>query len=256
MKLDTIITVLRLKFPEIYFVYTPEIVSNTIIMRCYIPHSIIKPPSTGMSISVIEELLNRINNTVIRGVPNILHTEIIDVVKSIIDENGSIQTEKVYAISTLGTNLEAVLENPFIDKYRTQTDSIKEYEEMYGIEAARNKIINEIRKTMDSGNVIREHTTIFGDEMTYSGQVTSIQKTGLQIREMSNVLLRLSFQSPIQVIQNAAVNSLVDNISGISGPLMCGQTVNVGTCYNDVSIDRDFVESHVKQIGSKIEDLL
>src|SRR6185436_5079841 len=112
---------------------------------------------------------------------------------------------------------------------------------MYGIEATREKIIREIRKTMDSDDVTRKHTSVFADEMCYAGKQSSIQKTGLQIREMNNISLRVSFQSPIQVLEHAAANGLVESINSVSAPLINGQTPNIGTCYNNVSIDEQFV---------------
>ncbi len=255
MKLDTIITKLRIKYPELFLVYTPEN-ADTIIIRAYITQGMIKIPNAGFNESLILDLAGKISKTVIRGVKGITYTEVMHIAKSEVQEDGSISTTKVYGITTLGTNLEDVLENPFVDKYRTQTNSVTEFEEMYGIEAARQKIITEIRKTMSSDDVTREHTSVFGDEMTYSGRLSSIQKTGLQIREANNITLRLSFQSPIQVIENAAVNNITDTIGGISGPLINGQCPSLGTTYNGVFIDENFVENYLKNLGQNIEDNL
>jgi DNA-directed RNA polymerase beta' subunit len=254
MKLDTIIAKLQLKYPEIHLVYTPE-TANHIIIRAYITHSMIKIPSSGFSEALIIELVKKISKTIIRGIPRITYTEVVDIAKSEIKSDGSVETIKIYGISTLGTNLEEVLDNPYVDKYLTQTNSITEYEDMYGIEAARQKISYEIAKTF-SGGAIKEHIDIFSSEMTYSGRLSSIQKTGLQIREAKNVTLRLSFQSPIQVIENAAVNNITDEISGISGPLINGQSPDLGTCYNDVLINESFVESQMKSSKINIQDEL
>jgi DNA-directed RNA polymerase II subunit RPB1 len=254
MKLDTLITKLRLKYPDMFIMYSPEN-SDKIIIRCYISNNMIKNPAAGFSESIIFDLVKKINSTVIRGVKGITYAKVIPVAKSEINPDGSISNAQVFGITTIGSNLEDVLDNPYIDKYRTQTDSIKEFEDMYGIEATREKIIREIRKTMNSADVVRAHTSVFADEMVYSGASTSIQKTGLQVREMSNVTLRLSFQSPIQVIENAAVNGLVDQIGSVSGPLVVGQTPNIGTCYNNVSINEEFVQDYFKNLNADIDDI-
>jgi DNA-directed RNA polymerase beta' subunit len=255
MKLDTIITKLRMKFPELFIVYTPEN-ADRVIIRAYITQGMLKIPATGFTESLVRDLSKKIAKTVIRGVKRITYTEVITVAKSEIQTDGSISSTKVYGIYTSGTNMEDVLENPYVDKYRTQTNSIAEFEEMYGIEAAMHKIITEIRKTMSSDNVIREHSGIYASEMTYTGTVSSIQKTGLQAREPSNVTLRLSFQSPIQVVEHAALNNLTDTISGISGPLINGQSPNVGSLYNGVSLDENFIQNYLKNLGRRIEDEL
>lgn len=254
MKLDTLITKLRLKYPDMFIMYSSEN-SEHIIVRCYIATSMFKVPISGFNEGIVFDLVKKINATVIRGVKNITYAKVITIAKSSIDTDGSISNSQVFGISTIGSNLEDVLENPYIDKYRTQTDSIKEFEDMYGVEATREKIIREIRKTMNSADVVRAHTSVFADEMVYGGLSTSIQKTGLQVREMSNVTLRLSFQSPIQVIENAAVNGLVDQISGTSGPLVMGQAPNIGTCYNNVSINESFVEKYFANLSADIDDI-
>jgi len=235
MKLETIIIKLRSLFPEIFFIYTPENYDE-IIIRCYLQTNIIK---NFITLKDVIDISEQINISVIRGIKDILSTEVIKLIKSYSDDDNSIKTKIVYAIKTSGSNLEDVLNNEYIDKYKTQTDSIKEFEEMYGIEATRNKIIIELRKAME--DVSKEHCSIYADEMTYSGNITSIQKTGLQKREMNNITLRLSFQSPIQVVENAAVDGLINNISGISGPLILGTSPKIGTTYNKVLINENFI---------------
>jgi DNA-directed RNA polymerase II subunit RPB1 len=237
MKLETIITILRKLFPDIFFIYTPEN-SDELIIRGYIKNTISK---NMIDTEMVIEISNQINNSVIRGIKDILSTEITKLIKSYITLDGEIDTKIVYAIVTTGSNLEDILSNGYIDIYKTQTDSIIEFEDMYGIEAARNKLIIELRKAMES--VSREHCSIYADEMTYSGHITSIHRTGLQKREMSNITLRLSFQSPIQVVENAAIDGLINNINGISGPLILGTSPNIGTSYNKVLINENFIDS-------------
>lgn len=253
MKLDTIITQLRIQHPDIYFIYTPENADH-IVVRCYITHTLIKSTSSLSEETQMMEILRKLSNTVIRGVDNIINTHVINVAKSRVNEDGSIETIKVFGIATQGTNLEEIYDNPYVDIYRTQTDSIIEFEEMFGVDAARNKIIAELHKTMNSGDVIRTHTTLFGDEMTYSGSVTSIQKTGLQKREASSIALRLSFQSPIQIIEAAAEAASTDIINGISAPLILGTSPILGTSYNDVCINTEFVETYYKNLNKSLDE--
>lgn len=255
MKLDTLITKLRIKYPDMFIVYSPEN-SDKIILRCYIANTMIKVPPSGFTESIIFELVKKINRTIIRGIKGITYAKVIQVAKSEILEDGSISSAQVFGISTVGSNLEDVMDNPYVDKYRTQTDSIKEFEAMYGIEATREKITREIRKAMDSDNVTRMQTSIFSSEMTSGEFSTSIMRSGLQQREHGNVSLRLSFQSPIQVIENAAVNGMVDNISGISAPLTVGQTFSFGTAYNNCSINEAFVENSYKNLSADIDNEL
>lgn len=249
MKLETIITILRIKYPAVFFVYTPENVDN-IVIRCYVRNSVAKGRSAKINEDFIINMMMEMRRTVIRGIRGIKSTNVINIVKSYVKDDGAIATRITYGISTTGTNLEDVMDNTFLDRHNTHTDSIIEFADMFGIDAARQKIIHELRKTMSS--VSKEHCTVYADEMTYSGQVTSIQRTGLQKREMNNVSLRLSFQSPIQVIENAATDGLIDKISGISGPLILGTSPNIGTTYNKIIVNEPFVDNYHKTKGKSI----
>ena len=251
MKLETIITVLRIKYPAIFFVYTPENVDEVVI-RCYVRNSITKHGTTTINETFVIGLMQEIRKVVIRGVRGIKSTAVINIVKSYIKEDGSIATKVSYGIETVGSNLEDILNNQYIDRYKSQTDSILEFESIFGIEAARHKIINELRKEMS--DISKEHCTIYADEMTYSGHVTSIHRTGLQKREMNNVTLRLSFQSPIQVIENAATDGLIDKISGISGPLILGTSPNIGTTYNKIIVNEQFIDEFHATNSKNIDD--
>ena len=253
MKLETVITELRNVFPAIFFVYTPENVDK-IVIRCYIRNTITKHGLVGITETFIINLMGNIRQTVIRGVSGIKSTDIINVVKSNINDDGSISTKVTYGIKTVGSNLGEILNNPYLDKYRSQTDSVIEIESIFGIEAARHKIINELRVEMS--DISKEHCSVYADEMTYSGHVTSIHRTGLQKREMNNVTLRLSFQSPIQVIENAATDGLIDKIGGISGPLILGTAPNIGTTYNKIILSENFINNYDKKLSQKVDDEL
>lgn len=252
MKLETIIIAIKKQYPDMYLVYTPEN-SDSIFLRCYPRAIMFKKESKRYYEDNIAPLQEDIRKVIVRGIKDLISADVVTVIKTVRQKDGSLAREKVFGIATLGTNMPEVLTNPYIDPYRTQSDSVIEIERMFGIVAARNKIINELIATL--GNLNKFHCTIFADEMTYSGNVTSIQKTGLQKREMANITLRLSFQTPVQVIQEAAVNGLVDRIGGISGPLIMGTNPLCGTTYNHFILNEDFIARNKKSLSEAIDDL-
>jgi DNA-directed RNA polymerase beta' subunit len=251
MKLETIILAIKKEYPGVFLVYTPEN-ANEVFIRCYIRSSMFRE-SRMFYEDYIFPLMENIRNVIVRGIEGLISTEVIDVIRTVEQKDGSLERTKIYGIFAIGTNLPEVLENPYIDPHRTQSDSIDEVEQIFGIVAARNKIMNELTATLKS--LSNFHCSIFADEMTHSGKVTSIQKTGLQKREMANITLRLSFQTPVQVIQDAAINSLTDRISGISGPLVMGTSPKIGTTYNSVSVNEDFIKKNVKSLETVLEEL-
>lgn len=252
MKLETIIMAIKKRFPDLYLIYTPEN-AEKIFVRCYPRSVMFKKASKKYFEDNIMPLNEEIRSVIVRGIKDLISTDVITVIKTVEQKDGSLKREKVYGIATLGTNLPEVLTNQYVDPYRTQSDSVVEMERVFGVVAARNKIMNELVATLEQLN--KFHCSIFADEMTFSGSVTSIQKTGLQKREMANITLRLSFQTPVQVIQEAALNGLVDRIGGISGPLVMGTNPLCGTTYNRLSVNEDFIKDNVKTLETVLEDL-
>jgi hypothetical protein len=125
---------------------------------------------------------------------------------------------------------------------------------MYGIEAARNKIVDELMKILE-GKSNYEHASIYADEMSYNGHVTSIQRSGLGKREVDNVMLRATFGSPIQVITSAAINSQTDHLYGMSAPLVMGTVPKYGTTFNDVCISNEEIVRLNQTLDNLVDEL-
>jgi DNA-directed RNA polymerase beta' subunit len=244
--------VLKKKYPHTHIVYTPENTSQ-IIIRIYMGSNMIKPTITQTQQSVVMDFMHTLRETVIRGIKDVNYATVIDIARPRIKPDGGISNTTVYGIHTAGSNMESIMNNKYIDAYRSQCDSIIEFQEIYGVAAARNKIIDELTKEID---VNRVHTSVYADEMTFTGEATSIQKSGMQKREMGNVALRLTFQSPIQVSEDASANGYVNKVSGNSGPLVMGGVVQLGTQYNKVIVSTTEVDKLTDNFMKAIDDEL
>jgi DNA-directed RNA polymerase beta' subunit len=237
MKTKTIYLKLMEKFPSLFFVYDQS--DDNIILRIYIRNVMFKRGS-DIGISSIRQLNEDLKNCIIRGTEGISSAHVVSIPYTLSNDEGALETKKMWVIETDGTNLSSILENPYLQSYECNTSSISEIERLYGIEAARNKIVDELLTT-EKHKANYEWATIYADEMAYNGRVTSIQRSGLGQRERNNVLLRASFGSPIQVIQQAAINNQTDHIPGMSAPLVVGTVPRFGTTFNDVMIDQESV---------------
>jgi DNA-directed RNA polymerase II subunit RPB1 len=251
INIETIVLAIRQHHPELYLIYTPEN-SKDLFIRCYLRSSYFKQTNNFLD-EIVIPTSQSVKKVIVRGIDGLISTEVFHAVKTVKKEDGSLEKDKIYGVFAVGTNMAAVLSNPFVDPYRTQSDSIEEMEAVFGIFAARNKIITELVATLPSLN--KFHCTIFADEMVYSGTVSSIQKTGLELREKSNTTLRMSFQMPIQVMQEAASQGMTDRLVGISGPLIVGTNPKIGTTFNRVCVNEEFVKENVKNIDDVLEDL-
>lgn len=256
MSLDTIILAIKKNFKEIFPVYSPEN-SKQIIIRCYLISSILKFPKNAKSgnekITFMNSFMNGLRDMLVSGLDGILSAEVVKYAVSSVQDDGSITTKKIFGIKTNGSNIAAILNIKGLDLSRCKTDSILEMEDLLGIEAARESIISEMKAAMTG--VANIHCSVYADEMCSFGTVTSIQKTGLSIREYNNVLLRASFSHPVQILEDAAKNSVLNKIYGISSALCCGSTPRVGTTYSGVILNDEFIKSHHKSLDEELSQL-
>jgi DNA-directed RNA polymerase III subunit RPC1 len=141
-----------------------------------------------------------------------------------------------------------------VDPYLVQTDAIEETARVLGIEAARQRIITEIRNVGVS-TINYRHLTIYADEMTYTGRITAIERGGLSTRESSNVMLRIGFSAPLPTLEEAGINSMEDKIYGLTGALLTGTTPKYGTNYNSLYVDGQFVKENTVSADKYLDEL-
>jgi len=141
-----------------------------------------------------------------------------------------VRREEEFIIITAGSNLADVLQLEEVDAYRTTTNNIFEIEQVLGIEAARQSIVNEIFKVIESQglNVDVRHIMLVADTMCVSGTLKGITRYGV-VSEKSSVLARASFETPIKHIINAALVGEVDNLDSVVENVMINQPVPIGT---------------------------
>ncbi|MCK4883432.1 MAG: DNA-directed RNA polymerase subunit A'', partial [Candidatus Diapherotrites archaeon] len=133
-----------------------------------------------------------------------------------------------YIIKTRGSNLLDVLTVEEIDPTRTTSNSIKEVQEVFGIEAARSIIITEIQAAMGSARVDVRHLMLLSDVMTRTGEVRAIGRTGISGQKES-VFARAAYEVTIKHLLDAAINGEVEKLAGVTENIIVGQPVKVGT---------------------------
>lgn len=146
-----------------------------------------------------------------------------------------VRRDEEYIIITAGSNLNDILQLSEIDVNRTTTNNIFEIEQVLGIEAARQSIINEVFKVIESQglNVDVRHIMLVADTMCASGVVKGITRYGV-VSEKSSVLARASFETPIKHIINAALVGEVDELNSVVENVMLNQAVPIGTGLPDL----------------------
>jgi len=136
-----------------------------------------------------------------------------------------------FIIVTAGSNLKEILKQNYVDGKRTITNDVFEIQEILGIEAARQAIIDEVYKVIESQglNVDIRHIMLVADIMTAAGEIQGITRYGV-VSEKSSVLARASFETPVKHIINASLVGEIDKLDSVVENVMLNQPVPLGTC--------------------------
>jgi DNA-directed RNA polymerase subunit A' len=135
-----------------------------------------------------------------------------------------------FVILTAGSNLKDVFEVKGVDMAKTFTNDIYNTFEVLGIEAARQTIINEIKKVLQlQGLDINErHLKLVADAMTSSGVVKGVTRMGI-ISDKASILARATFETPDKQFINATIQGGRDELNSVIENILLNQVIPVGT---------------------------
>ena len=182
-----------------------------------------------------EQLLN---NLVLRGIKKIDKVLPRTISDNIVNVNGTYERKEIWVLDTVGTNLLDILALDFIDVNRTFTNDIQEIYRIFGIEAARQAIYNEITDvlTFDSTYINHHHISILCDRMTCNDKMVSIFRHGINNDDIGPIA-KASFEETPEMFLKAARHGELDNMRGVSANVMCGQEGYFGTSAFEVVLD-------------------
>ncbi len=167
--------------------------------------------------SLLHESVENAKDTKIKGLK--------DVNRAIIRRMGD-----EFVIFTEGSNLEDCLKIDGVDVEQTSTNSPTEIYNVLGVEAARNSIIKEAKKTLNEQGleVDIRHIMLVADMMTNEGDVKAIGRHGVSGKKTS-VLARAAFEITSTHLLRAAIVGEVDQLDGVAENVIVGQPITQGT---------------------------
>jgi len=141
-------------------------------------------------------------------------------------------------IETNGIDLVNILADERVDPYRTRCNDVINVFNVLGIEAARQVLVDELKKVIefDGTYVDYRHIALLVDTMTYKGSLMAITRHGIN-RTETGVLMRCSFEETVNVLTEAAIYAEVDHIKGVTEHIIMGKTAKIGTGSIDVLVD-------------------
>jgi len=258
--MDDIYFALKKSYKENISCVYSDLNSKDLIMRMRIVKSLtmkkIKSLDETDEIYQLKNIQNNIlNNIVLRGIKGIKKVIIRKVPNRVIMKNGNYITEEGWVLDTIGTNLEGVLAVDMIDVTRTFSNNIKEILRIFGIEAARCSIFNELAEVLEfDGTYINyHHLELLCDRMTAAKKMCSIFRHGIN-NDNIGPLAKASFEETPEMFLRAARHAELDEMMGISANIMCGQKGYYGTNSFQILLDmREMKKLTEQQLEEKID---
>ena len=153
--------------------------------------------------------------------------------------DGEYKIKEQYLVDTLGTNLQDILAFEEVDIFNTFSNDVREIYKVFGIDAAKQLLINEINEVLDSsGNYVNyRHISLLCDFMTNKGDLVSIDRFGINRDIDLGPLAKCSFEETTEQIFKAAIFGEKDNLVGVSANIMMGQLIPSGTGDTNILLD-------------------
>jgi DNA-directed RNA polymerase II subunit RPB1 len=180
---------------------------------------------------------NIINNVILKGTDGIRKASIRMIEsKRYNAESMGFDNVAEWIMDTDGTNLEALLANPNIDKTRTISNDVCEIYKTLGIEAARIALYNEIMEVIRESSINYRHIALLIDTVTNRGSLMSVDRHGINRADVGP-LAKSSFEETTNMLIDASVFSEYDRINGVSANIMLGQLPPCGTGDCEIMLD-------------------
>jgi|TARA_Y100000310_G_scaffold336874_1_gene422524 DNA-directed RNA polymerase subunit A' len=170
-----------------------------------------------LSFKEIYKLKEKLKETIISGVKGIKQILIV-------------KKDRDFVIMTLGTNLKKIIELKEVNKNKLISNDLYEVAGIFGIEAARNLIIDEIKKVISTQglDINIKHLELVADAMTNTGEIKGITRMGI-IAQKESILARATFETPDKQFVNASIKGGRDKLTSVIENIILNQPVPVGT---------------------------
>jgi DNA-directed RNA polymerase II subunit RPB1 len=209
-----------------------DINSNKLVLRITFGLDIAK---NALSLRFIEDKLLDTILTGVDGIGRVFPREIKE--ELIYDEKiGGYKAISQWILDSEGTNLIDLFTKENVDATRTFSDDIHEVLDVFGIEAARMVMFEELMKVFGADSINYHHPCLLVDAMTYHGHFIAIDRFGMSKLD-NGVLAKSSFEQTTKILFDAAVSGEFDTMKGVSANIMFGQVPPCGTGFVDLLID-------------------
>lgn len=151
-----------------------------------------------------------------------------------------------YVLDVEGSNMFELMGFRNVDKTRIFSNDIHEVLEVFGIEAARQAMLDEFNEAFSDAYVNYHHMSVLLDSITYQGRLLSANRFGMK-KQDNGVLAKSSFEETSKTLFNAAVSAEFDDMSGVSANIIFGQKPPAGTGFVQLLLDETRLPEGVEE---------
>jgi DNA-directed RNA polymerase subunit A" len=140
------------------------------------------------------------------------------------------QDDGEWQLQTAGTSLRKTLKIEEVDPDRTISNDLFEVKKVLGIEALRQRIVDEINSTLEAQGigVDDRHIMLLADMMTKEGDLNGTTRYGIMGNKES-LLARSVFEETKKHLRQGSLKGEKDELEGVVENILVGQPVPVGT---------------------------
>jgi DNA-directed RNA polymerase beta' subunit len=202
---------------------------------------------SSFNLNLLTEFLKIIlTQIILKGIEGIESSEMIPYKKLKFNQDtGDQEISNEYIINTEGINFEKLKYIKGINHKISSCNDIVTIYRLYGIEAAKQTIIDELNKTFsaDGSTIINHsHMSVLIDMMTFTGGIISIDRHGLSKID-SDPIAKASFEKTMEHFLNAAIFNETDQVESVSSRIMLGRVIPGGTGCFDLMLDTTKLEN-------------
>ena len=135
-----------------------------------------------------------------------------------------------WRLQTAGTALRKTLKIEEVDETRTVSNHLFEIERVLGIEALRERIIQETNETLEAQGigVNDRHIMLLADMMTKDGELKGATRYGI-VGDKDSIIARSVFEETKKHLREGTLGGEQDPLEGVVENIVTGQPVPVGT---------------------------
>jgi DNA-directed RNA polymerase subunit A' len=173
--------------------------------------------ASDLEFKAIYKLKEKLKDTIISGVKGISQV--------LVANRG-----RDYVIVTAGSNLKDLIEIKGVDKDRVTSNDIHDVSNTFGVEAARQTIINEMNQVIQTQglDINERHIKLIADAMTTNGVVKGVTRMGI-ISDKASILARATFETPDKQFIGATLKGTTEELNSVIENILLNQPIPVGT---------------------------